>query len=87
MAYLVAQGHLVLNLDTRPLDMPGVETLIADIVCFSDGQVDPKVLPLDEDYDVDPMDSYGLSKVVNGKPRGRFSAGQVWIFTRCASAM
>lgn len=34
-------------------------------VCFADGVVDPKQLPLEEDYDVDPMDSYGLSKVVN----------------------
>lgn len=34
-------------------------------ICFSDGQTNPKYLPLDEDYDVDPMDSYGLSKVVN----------------------
>ncbi len=34
-------------------------------ICFSDGQTDPHSLPLEEDYDVDPMDSYGLSKVVN----------------------
>ncbi|MFZ1681016.1 MAG: NAD(P)-dependent oxidoreductase [Rhizobiaceae bacterium] len=34
-------------------------------ICFADGRVNPKVLPLEEDYDVDPMDSYGLSKVVN----------------------
>jgi nucleoside-diphosphate-sugar epimerase len=34
-------------------------------ICFSDGQTDPKALPLEEDYDVDPMDSYGLSKVLN----------------------
>ena len=34
-------------------------------ICFSDGQTNPTVLPLEEDYDVDPMDSYGLSKVVN----------------------
>ena len=34
-------------------------------VCFSDGPTDPKSLPLEEDYDVDPMDSYGLSKVLN----------------------
>lgn len=34
-------------------------------VCFSDGRTDPASLPLEEDYDVNPMDSYGLSKVVN----------------------
>lgn len=34
-------------------------------VCFSEGETDPKSLPLEEDYDVDPMDSYGCSKVVN----------------------
>jgi nucleoside-diphosphate-sugar epimerase len=34
-------------------------------ICFSDGKTDPKSLPLDESYEVDPMDSYGLSKVVN----------------------
>lgn len=146
IAYLVDQGHEVLNVDMTPLDHPGVNTIIADItdsgqmfnamtsyagfedletgdgprpfdavvhfaavprvlicpdnetyrvntvgtynvieaaaklgiskiiiassettygVCFSDGQVDPRVLPVEEDYDVDPMDSYGCSKVVN----------------------
>ncbi|MGQ7847280.1 NAD-dependent epimerase/dehydratase family protein [Granulosicoccus sp. 3-233] len=34
-------------------------------VCFADGRADPHCLPLDEDYDVNPMDSYGLSKVLN----------------------
>ena len=34
-------------------------------VCFSDGETDPRSLPLEEGYDVDPMDSYGLSKVLN----------------------
>ncbi|WP_299472801.1 NAD(P)-dependent oxidoreductase [uncultured Roseibium sp.] len=34
-------------------------------VCFADGTVDPDILPVEEDYDVNPMDSYGLSKVVN----------------------
>jgi nucleoside-diphosphate-sugar epimerase len=34
-------------------------------ICFSDGKTNPHSLPLDEEYDVDPMDSYGLSKVVN----------------------
>lgn len=153
VAYLLAQGHRVLNVDRVPLAMAGVDNLIADItdsgqmfnamssyagfdemeagtgvprfdavvhfaavprilivpdnetfrvntmgtynvveaavklgipkiivassettygVCFSDGTVDPKVLPLDEDYDVDPMDSYGLSKVVNEKTARTF---------------
>lgn len=146
IAYLLDQGHRVMNVDLKPLDHPGVDNLIADItdsgqmfnamssyagldeleggkgipkfdavvhfaavprilinpdnetfrvntvgtynvieaavklgikkiiiassettygICFSDGQTDPKSLPLEEDYDVDPMDSYGLSKVVN----------------------
>jgi nucleoside-diphosphate-sugar epimerase len=41
-------------------------------ICFSDGKTDPHVLPLEEDYDVDPMDSYGLSKVVNEKTARAF---------------
>jgi nucleoside-diphosphate-sugar epimerase len=41
-------------------------------VCFSDGKTDPNSLPLEEDYDVDPMDSYGLSKVVNEKTARTF---------------
>jgi len=41
-------------------------------ICFSDGKTDPKVLPLEEDYEVDPMDSYGLSKVVNEKTAESF---------------
>lgn len=34
-------------------------------VCFSFGETKPKSLPVEEDYDIDPMDSYGCSKVVN----------------------
>jgi nucleoside-diphosphate-sugar epimerase len=41
-------------------------------VCFSDGQTNPHSLPLEEDYDVDPMDSYGLSKVINEKTARSF---------------
>ncbi len=41
-------------------------------ICFSDGKTNPNVLPLEEDYDVDPMDSYGLSKVVNEKTARSF---------------
>lgn len=146
IAYLLEQGHTVMNVDLSPLHHPGVTNLIADTtdsgqmfnalsayasfdelepgtgiprfdavvhfaavprillkpdnetfrvntlgtynvieaavklgipkiiiassettygICFSDGQTNPKFLPLEEDYDVDPMDSYGLSKVVN----------------------
>lgn len=153
VAYLLAQGHRVLNVDLVPLNCPGVDNLVADItdsgqmfnamtayagfdelepgngvpvfdavvhfaavprilihpdnetfrvntigtynvieaavklgikkvviassettygICFSDGQSDPHSLPLEEDYDVDPMDSYGLSKVVNEKTARSF---------------
>ena len=41
-------------------------------ICFSDGKTNPHVLPLEEDYDVNPMDSYGLSKVVNEKTAQSF---------------
>jgi nucleoside-diphosphate-sugar epimerase len=33
----------------------------------------PKYLPLDEEYDVDPMDSYALSKVVNERTARAFA--------------
>jgi nucleoside-diphosphate-sugar epimerase len=153
IAYLLEQGHKVLNVDLMPLNYPGVNNLIADItdsgqmfnamssylgldelelgkgvpkfdavvhfaavprilirpdnetfrvntigtynvieaavklgikkiiiassettygICFSDGETDPHSLPLEEDYDVDPMDSYGLSKVVNEKTARSF---------------
>ncbi len=153
IAYLLEQGHRVMNVDLVPLDLPGVDNLIADItdsgqmfnamssyagfdelepgtgvppfdavvhfaavarilinpdnetfrvntmgtynvieaavklgikkiviassetvygVCFSDGETNPHSLPLEEDYDIDPMDSYGLSKVVNEKTARSF---------------
>ncbi|WP_339880619.1 NAD(P)-dependent oxidoreductase [uncultured Algoriphagus sp.] len=40
--------------------------------CFSDGKTDPDFLPLEEDYDVNPMDSYGMSKIVNEKTARSF---------------
>ena len=36
-------------------------------VVFANEPRDPAYFPLDEDYDVDPMDSYALSKVINEK--------------------
>nr|WP_295463396.1 NAD(P)-dependent oxidoreductase [Mesorhizobium sp.] len=42
-------------------------------VCFAEGDKDYHSFPLEEDYDVDPMDSYGLSKVVNEKTARAFS--------------
>jgi UDP-glucose 4-epimerase len=43
-------------------------------VCFAEGDTDYHAFPLDEDYDVDPMDSYGLSKVLNEKTARAFAA-------------
>ena len=42
-------------------------------VCFAEGDKDFHQFPLEEDYDVDPMDSYGLSKVVNEKMARAFA--------------
>jgi UDP-glucose 4-epimerase len=42
-------------------------------VCFAEGDKDFHHFPLDEDYDIDPMDSYGLSKLVNEKTARAFA--------------
>lgn len=42
-------------------------------VCFAEGDKDFHSFPLTEDYDSDPMDSYGLSKVVNEKTARAFA--------------
>ncbi|UVK46681.1 NAD(P)-dependent oxidoreductase [Mesorhizobium sp. AR07] len=42
-------------------------------ICFAEGDKDLHQFPLEEDYDVDPMDSYGLSKVVNEKTARAFA--------------
>src|SRR5208337_4733383 len=42
-------------------------------VCFAEGDKDFHSFPLEEDYDVDPMDSYGLSKVANEKTARAFA--------------
>ncbi|UXN57117.1 NAD-dependent epimerase/dehydratase family protein [Phyllobacterium zundukense] len=41
-------------------------------VCFAEGDKDFHHFPLEEDYDTDPMDSYGLSKVLNEKTARAF---------------
>jgi len=152
--WLKAKGYDILNVDLKPLDCPGVNTLVADLtdsgqvfnaltmhhdfdgfekgrvpaapdavvhfaavprvlinpdnitfaantvstynvieaamklgvrkviiassettygVCFAEGDKDYRSFPLEEDYDVDPMDSYGLSKVVNEKTARAFA--------------
>ena len=153
--HLLAKGYSILNVDLKPLALPGVNTLIADLtdsgqtfnaltthfdfdgfdkgkppsapdavvhfaaiprvmiepdnktfsanvlstynvieaamklgvrkvifassettygVCFAEGDKDYHSFPLDENYDSDPMDSYGLSKVVNEKTGRAFAA-------------
>jgi nucleoside-diphosphate-sugar epimerase len=42
-------------------------------IVFANEPKDPEYLPLDEEYDVDPMDSYALSKVVNEKTARAFA--------------
>jgi nucleoside-diphosphate-sugar epimerase len=152
--HLLAKGYSILNVDLKPLDLPGVGTLITDLtdsgqafnaltshfglnhyadgappkapdavvhfaaiprvgiepdnktfaanvistynvieaamklgcrkvivassettygVCFAEGDKDYHAFPLTEDYDSDPMDSYGLSKVVNEKTARAFA--------------
>jgi UDP-glucose 4-epimerase len=152
--HLLAKGYEIYNVDLKPLDLPGVNTLIADLtdsgqafnalsshfgfagyergvlpsapdavvhfaaiprvliepdnvtfaanvistynvieaamklgvrkviiassettygVCFTEGDKDFHAFPLEEDYDVDPMDSYGLSKVCNEKTARAFA--------------
>ena len=154
VAHLQAKGYAILNLDLKPLALPGVTTLITDLtdngqcfngmtshfgldhyadgappvtpdavvhfaaipriglvpdnvtfsanvtstynvieaamklgvrkviiassettygVCFAEGDKDYHQFPLDEGYDSDPMDSYGLSKVVNEKTARAFA--------------
>ncbi|GGA39921.1 NAD-dependent epimerase/dehydratase family protein [Pelagibacterium lentulum] len=42
-------------------------------VCFAEGDKDYASFPLEEDYDIDPMDSYGLSKLINEKTARAFA--------------
>ncbi|HEY5080587.1 MAG TPA: NAD(P)-dependent oxidoreductase [Bauldia sp.] len=152
---LASKGYAILNVDLKPFDLPGVNTLIADLadsgqafnaltthfgfggfdegkppsapdavvhfaaiprvliepdnktfstnviatynvieaamklgipkviiassettygVCFAEGDKDFHSLPLEENYEIDPMDSYGLSKLINEQTARAFSA-------------
>jgi UDP-glucose 4-epimerase len=154
VSHLLAKGYSILNVDLKPLDQPGVNTLITDVtdsgqvfnaltthfgldrytdgappkapdavvhfaaiprvmiepdnktyevnvmstynvleaamklgvrkvifassettygVCFAEGDKDYHSFPLEEDYDSDPMDSYGVSKVVNERTARAFA--------------
>ena len=41
-------------------------------ICFADGTVNPDYLPVDEGHPTEPMDSYGMSKVVNERTAHAF---------------
>ncbi len=41
-------------------------------VCFADGIANPNALPVSEEHETDPIDSYALSKVVNEKTARAF---------------
>ncbi len=42
-------------------------------IVFAHGHRDPEYFPLDEEYPVDPMDSYALSKIVNERTARAFA--------------
>ena len=59
------------KLGIRQLVIASSETTYG--VVFADTPRDPDYFPLDEEYDVNPMDSYALSKVVNEKTARAFA--------------
>ena len=61
-----------LKLGVRKIIIASSETTYG--VCFAEGDKDFKSFPLDENYEIDPMDSYGLSKLVNEQTARAFAA-------------
>lgn len=53
------------KLGVRKVIIASSETVYG--VCFAEGDREFKSFPLEDDYDVDPTDSYGLSKVIGEK--------------------
>ncbi len=60
-----------LKLGIRKVIIASSETTYG--VCFAEGNKDYHHFPLEEDYDIDPMDSYGLSKLLNEKTARAFA--------------
>src|SRR5271165_6638880 len=60
-----------MKLGVRKIIIASSETTYG--VCFAEGDKDFHAFPIEEDYDVDPMDSYGLSKVCNEKTARAFA--------------
>ncbi len=61
-----------LKLGVRKIIIASSETTYG--VCFAEGDKDFKSFPLDENYEIDPMDSYGLSKLINEQTARAFAA-------------
>lgn len=59
------------KLGIRKIVIASSETAYGTV--FANEPRDPAYYPLDEEYDVDPMDSYALSKVVNEKTARAFA--------------
>jgi nucleoside-diphosphate-sugar epimerase len=64
--------EVALKLGVRKIIIASSETTYG--VCFAEGDKDYKKFPLEEDYEIDPMDSYGLSKLVNEQTARAFAA-------------
>ena len=60
-----------MKLGVRKVVIASSETTFG--VCFAEGDKDYHEFPLTEEYDTDPMDSYGLSKVCNEKTARAFA--------------
>ena len=55
-------------------------------VCFAEGDKDFHTFPLEEDYDVDPMDSTAFRRSATKRPRAPSPCATAPTSTRCASA-
>lgn len=63
MFYNVVEAAVKIGI--RKISVASSETTYG--ICFADGEASPPALPVDETCDTNPMDSYGLSKLLNEK--------------------